>query len=151
MRINEDRTGPCLLLDEQATHSPDREPMHTTPTFEVIVPFGLWRQAVMPMLAHHELVATGPLVRDPGREQGADLGTCIEEPDFGLGTGQRRTHEPSNRSRAKELAQVRFAAGLEIPAGIKPEEVHPLQESPLAFGHVESPRLGRWLLRVFAR
>src|SRR5262249_38711446 len=35
--------------------------------FEVIVPFPTWRQAVMPLLANPARVATGTLLRDPGR------------------------------------------------------------------------------------
>jgi molybdopterin/thiamine biosynthesis adenylyltransferase len=42
--------------------------MNTSPAFELIVQFDTWRQAVMPMLANRELVATGRLVRDPRRQ-----------------------------------------------------------------------------------
>src|SRR5947209_8350111 len=47
--------------------------MCISPRFEIIVPFATWRQAVMPMLAHRDLVATGTLVRDPGRQPPALL------------------------------------------------------------------------------
>jgi len=56
--------------------------MKITPTFEVIVPFAAWRQAVMPMLTHPDLIATGALVRDPGRQP---TGLLIDE----LTTGAR--------------------------------------------------------------
>jgi molybdopterin/thiamine biosynthesis adenylyltransferase len=42
--------------------------MNAPPRFEIVVPFAAWRQAVMPMLAHRELVATGTLARDAGRQ-----------------------------------------------------------------------------------
>jgi hypothetical protein len=42
--------------------------MDTSPLFELIVRFDTWRQAIMPLLANPDLVATGPLVRDPGRQ-----------------------------------------------------------------------------------
>ena len=39
----------------------------TASQFEAIASYTTWRQAVMPLLGNHELVATGPLLRDPGR------------------------------------------------------------------------------------
>jgi ThiF family len=42
--------------------------MIAMPTFEVIVPFSAWRQALMPILTQRDLVATGMLLRDPSRE-----------------------------------------------------------------------------------
>jgi hypothetical protein len=58
--------------------------MTTTPPFEVIVPFAIWRQAVMPMLTNREMVATGTLLRDPGREPtGLLLGALSAVPRTG--------------------------------------------------------------------
>ena len=42
--------------------------MKTMPSFETIFTFTTWRQAVMPLLANRNLIVTGSLHRDPGRE-----------------------------------------------------------------------------------
>src|SRR5206468_2196516 len=36
--------------------------------FQIVVPHGVWRDALMPMLTGRELAATGPLLRDPARQ-----------------------------------------------------------------------------------
>jgi hypothetical protein len=41
--------------------------MFNPPLFEIIVGFPTWREAIMPLLTHPDLVATGPVFRDPGR------------------------------------------------------------------------------------
>jgi hypothetical protein len=58
--------------------------MTTAPIFELIVPFAFWRQAVMPMLTNHGVIATGSLLRDPGREPtGLLLGELTATPRTG--------------------------------------------------------------------
>jgi molybdopterin/thiamine biosynthesis adenylyltransferase len=44
--------------------------------YEVIVPFATWRQGLLPLLADRTRVATGPLLRDPGRQP---TGLLVEE------------------------------------------------------------------------
>lgn len=40
----------------------------TQSEFQLIVPYGVWRDALMPLLARRNLVATGVLTRDPARQ-----------------------------------------------------------------------------------
>jgi hypothetical protein len=58
--------------------------MTTAPTFELIAPYTIWRQVVMPMLTNHALTSTGRLLRDPGREPtGLLLGELAATPRTG--------------------------------------------------------------------
>src|SRR5437764_264685 len=50
--------------------------------------------------------------------------TRVKNVDLGAGAFQHRRHEMGHRRRCHELPQLRLPAGVELPAGVNPEELY---------------------------